>query len=309
LESLCSLYRLIKPYWSSEEKYSAWALSVAIIALNIAMVYIGVLLNWWRKDLFDALQILDSHAFYHQLGVFSVLALLWVLTSTYRTYFKQVLHIRWRRWMTEQYLNKWLENKVYYEDFMDNPDQRIAEDLDRFTDETLTLSLGFLNAAMTLVSFSGLLWMISPYMLLFALFYAVIGTWVTHRIGHLLVGLNFDKQRYEADFRFGLVCLREKNILKPRFIFIFDNFLTIIKRTKLLSLWTYSYSQAAIVFPYLIMAPRFFSRDIQLGDLMQTASAFSTVETSLSYVMNSYASIASWQSVAERLLDFEQKNN
>lgn len=311
---LISAWKLAKPYWSSDEKAWAWSLSGAVISLNIGMVYIGVRLNLWRKDLFDALQVLDAHEFYIQLGIFTVLALLWVLVATYQTYLKQMLHIRWRRWLTNQYLKKWLDNKAYYDsqlenNLIDNPDQRIAEDLDRFTDGTLTLSLGLLNAVMTLLSFLGILWFMSGYMLLFALIYAVIGTWITHRIGSRLVKLNFDKQRYEADFRFSLVSLRknlpEQNILLSRFSPIFDNFLEIIKRTKILGWWTYSYSQAAVIFPYLMMAPRFFAKEILLGDVMQTANAFATVDNSLSYIMNSYESIASWQSVTQRLISME----
>ena len=335
-------WRLAKPYWVSEDKKWAWGLLAAVIALNLGSVYINVRLNFWRNDFYNTLQELDEHAFFVQLGIFTLLAAAWIGVVVYQTYLQQMLQIRWRRWLTRQYLGDWLEGKAYYRlqlegNETDNPDQRIADDLNRFTDGSLSLSLGLLNSVVTLFSFLGILWSLSGsftiplgtlgsievpgYMVWFALLYAVAGTWITFKVGRPLVALNFMQQRYEADFRFSLVRLRENteavalydgearelDIFQERFSHVVDNFWAIMRRVKTLGWWTSFYGQFAVIFPYIVAAPRFFSKEMQLGGLMQTADAFGTVQGALSFIVSSYTDIAVWQSVIQRLVGFDER--
>ena len=210
------LWALLHPYWKSEEKSSAWALLIAIIVLTLAMVYLSVQFNTWYNDFYNSLQDKNKDAFFFQLGKYCILATLYIIAAVYAFYLNQMLQIRWRRWMTDRYLREWLAQRTYYRMQLtggqtDNPDQRIAEDMKLFVDDSLSLSLGFLNAAVTLVSFVGILWGLSGaltialggrsmelpgYMVWVALVYAIVGTWLTHKLGKPLIGLNFNQQRF-----------------------------------------------------------------------------------------------------------------
>jgi putative ATP-binding cassette transporter len=338
-------WRLAKPYWSSEDRWWAWGLLVAVVALNLTSVYINVRFNMWNRDFFNAIQQYDWHAFKYQFMVFGVIAASAIVVTVYQIYLQQMLQIRWRRWLTRRYVDLWLDERAYYRLQLegggtDNPDQRISDDLDRFTRASIALTIGtsgFLNAGVTLVSFLGILWglsgaaaiplgplgqvVIPGYMVWFALIYAVGGTFLTFKIGRPLVRLNFDQQRYEADFRFSMVRLREntesialyggegrerRNFI-DRFGNVVGNFWSIMKRVKRLNWYTSGYTQLAIVFPYLVAAPRYFAKQISFGALQQTADAFGQVQTSLSFIVNSYADIAEWQSVVERLAGFDER--
>src|SRR5216683_841334 len=243
--------------------------------------------------------------------------------------------------MTERFLKRWLNAQAYYriqlDQSTDNPDQRIADDLDRFTSITLALTLGLLNSAVTLVSFLFILWSLSgsltiplwggseieiPGYLVFAAFlYAVVGTWLTHWIGRPLAVLLFNQQRYEADFRFSLVRLREHaesvafyggeereyGVFDRRFSRVVTNWWDIILRRKKLSWFTTGYAQVAIIFPFLVASPRYFDKQIQLGGLMQVISAFGSVQESMSFIVSSYTEIAEYQSVVGRLAGFRTR--
>jgi len=329
------------PYWRSEEKRSATLLLLSIIGLNLTAVWLNVRLNSWNKAFYDALQRYDWPEFWYQFGIFGILAFALIVVAVYSLYLRQVLQIRWRRWLTERYLHNWLDNQAYYRMQLnravtDNPDQRISDDLDSFASSTLSLSLGLLSSVVTLFSFLSILWILSGalvlplggvkivipgYMVFAALIYAVAGTWLTHWIGNPLVRLNFDQQRYEADFRFSLVRLREnaENVafyggearefdgFNSRFARIIANWFGIIRRQKKLTWLTTGYQQLAIVFPFVVAAPRYFNKVIQLGGLMQISSAFAQVQDSLSFIVNSYTTIAQYQSVVERLAGFSQR--
>ncbi|HBF38064.1 MAG TPA: ABC transporter ATP-binding protein, partial [Firmicutes bacterium] len=331
-------WKLIRDYWQSNDKWKAKGLLILIIALNLGDVYILVLLNSWNNTFYNALQKYDKTVFLHALGYFTVLAGVYIVISVYEQYFQQVLEIGWRRWMTDHYVRHWLSGQNYYRlqllhNKTDNPDQRISEDIKMFVSTTLNLAIGCLKAVVTLGSFvvilwqlsgtlpiilGGHLWKISGYMVWTALAYAVMGTWLAAKIGRPLVRLNFDQQHYEADFRFSLVRFREnsesiafyrgekheQHVFEERFQNVFANFWALMKRQKRLTWLTSGYSQLAVIFPFLVAAPRYFSRQIQLGGLVQIASAFGRVQDSLSYFVNSYSSIAEWQAVRDRLLDF-----
>ena len=334
------LWALVYPYWKSEEKLSAFALLLGVVSLTLAMVYMSVLFNQWNNAFYNSLQNKDKAEFFRLMGRFAMLAAIFIVMYIYSVYLNQWLQIRWRRWLTNRYLREWLSERTYYRmqltgSATDNPDQRIAEDLKLFVDESLNLSLGFLDAVVTLLSFLVILWGLSGaieftfggqtyelygYMVWIAFAYAVIGTSLTHLVGRPLIQLNFHQQRYEADFRYSLVRFRENTEgvalyrgehgelagFRSRFAHVADNWWAIMKRIKLLNSFRYSYNQVAIVFPYLVAAPRFFSGKFTLGDLMQTASAFNQVQSALSWFINAYVSFASWKATVDRLTGFHQ---
>ena len=333
-------WRIILPYWRSEDRRAALGLLATIVALNLGAVYVLVLLNAWNRAFYDALQQRDFAAFAHELGHFCWLAALFIVTAVYRQYLTQTLEMRWRRWLTHEFLGRWLGDRAYYHferihRGTDNPDQRIAEDLQLITSGSLSLASGLLNAAVTLFSFIGILWSLSapltvplggssldiPASLVWAaILYALGGSIVTHRIGRPLVGLNARQQRAEADFRFGLVRLREKpeevalyggealeqRSLAGRFTAILDNWRRLLLAQKRLTWFTAGYGQAATVFPILVAAPRYFSGAIQLGTLMQIASAFGRVQDALSWFVDSYGSLAEWKASMDRVRVFAE---
>jgi vitamin B12/bleomycin/antimicrobial peptide transport system ATP-binding/permease protein len=337
-------WSLAWPYWKSEEKWSAIALLGAIVALNLFNVWLNVRFNYWNNDFYNALQQYQWREFWRQFAIFGAIALASILTGVYSFYLRGILHIRWRRWLTNRFLRDWMKDQSYYrmqldQTTTDNPDQRISEDLDRFATITLALSLGLLSAVVTLVSFLSILWTLSGaltiplggsvsidipgYMVFAALIYAAAGTMLTRWIGRPLIRLNFDQQRYEADFRFSMVRLRENaenvafyggearelDTFQTRFARVIANWWGIIKRRKKLAWFTYGYDQIAIVFPFLVAAPRYFNKVIQLGGLMQIASAFRQVQESLSFIISSYTEIAEYQAVVQRLSGFGGRMN
>jgi hypothetical protein len=226
---LGNVWKLSAPYWRSEEKGRAWSLLAAIVALSLFSVYLLVLLNDWNRQFFNAIEQKDERDFFVLLVYFCYLAALFIAAVAYETYLEQMLRMRWRIWLTKQYLGDWLGNQVYYRLELesrgtDNPDQRIAEDLRLFTENTLRLALGLLRETVTVASFAMILWNLSGalpltiggtemsvpgYLLWTALAYAVVGSLLTHYVGRRLIGLNFERERYEADFRYSLVRLRE----------------------------------------------------------------------------------------------------
>ena len=335
---LRDLWALLQPYWKSEERGRAWLLLLVNVALILATVYMTVLFNQWYNAFYNALQAKAQAEFFHQLGRFCVLAAIYILIAVYRIYLNQMLQIRWRRWLTERYLGDWLRDRNYYRMQLkdagtDNPDQRIAEDFRLFVDESLSLGLGFLNAAVTLGSFVAILWSLSGpleiplggttyviygYMVWVAIVYAIVGTWLTHKIGKPLIPLNFNQQKYEADFRYNLVRFRENSEgvalyrgeedelrgFRSRFNAVVENWWAIMKRQKLLTFFTAGYSQAAVIFPFVVGAPRFFSGAIQLGGLVQISNAFGQVQGALSWFIDAYTNFASWKASVDRLISF-----
>jgi putative ATP-binding cassette transporter len=339
---LRAAWNLAWPYWMGEEKWSARALLAAVVALNLTAVWLNVRLNAWNNDFYNALQEYDWPNFWRQFAIFGMIAAALIVVAVYQLYLRQILQIRWRRWMTERFLKDWLADQAYYrmqldQSATDNPDQRIADDLDRYTSISLTLSIGLLNSVVTLFSFLFILWTLSGvlsiplggdshfdipgYMVIAALIYAAGGTWLTQRIGHPLVDLLFNQQRYEADFRFSLVRLREHaesvafyggesreyDVFQNRFTHCVLNWWNVIRRRKKLTWLTSGYQQLAIVFPFIVAAPRYFAKEIQLGGLMQISSAFGQVQDSLSFIVTSYTEIAEYQSVVERLRGFRAR--
>jgi putative ATP-binding cassette transporter len=337
--TLATVWRIAIPYFRSEDKWMARGLLAAVIVIELAVVGLNVLFNRWNNVFYNALQERNLDVFTYQLGYFSFLAAIFIALRVYQLYLNQWLQIRWRRWMTDRYLGGWLSHGNHYRmqlqgDAADNPDQRIAEDTQLFVDRTLTLGVGLLSSVVTLASFVVILWGLSDaaplhvfgrdipipgYLVWAALIYAVIGTVLTHLIGSPLMGLNFQQQQYEADFRFNLVRAREnaeqiallrgepveRLRLSSRFQRVVGNWLDIMSRTKKLTAFTASYSQASIIFPYILVAPAYFAEKVQLGGMMQTASAFGSVQDALSFFITAYRTLAEWQAGVARLDGFE----
>jgi vitamin B12/bleomycin/antimicrobial peptide transport system ATP-binding/permease protein len=344
--TLAIIWRLASPYFRSEDKWAGRILLAAVIAIELSIVGINVLLNSWNNNFYNALQDKNWDAFVYQLGYFCVLATAYIFLAVYQLYLNQWLQIRWRRWLTRAYLEKWLAGSNHYRmqllgDAADNPDQRIAEDVKQFIDAGATgigilpIGLSLLNATVTLASFAVILWNLSAtaplhvfgilidipgYLLWAALIYAIVGTTFTHLIGRALIALNFQQQRYEADFRFNLVRVREnseqiallsgeraeQDRLLLRFANVVSNWMAIMSRQKKLTFLTAGYSQAAVVFPYIMVSPAYFAGAVQLGGLMQTANAFGQVQGALSVFVNVYRQLAEWRAVVERLSGFDR---
>jgi putative ATP-binding cassette transporter len=337
--TLAIIWRLAAPYFRSEDRLAGRLLLAAVIAIELAIVAITVLINQWNNRFYNALQDRNWDAFVTELTIFCGLAAAFIVLAVYQLYLNQWLQIRWRRWMTRAYLGDWLDGANHYRmqllgDAADNPDQRLTEDIQMFIERTLSIGIGLLSAVVTLGSFVFILWGLSAaaplhvfgsdwtipgYLVWAALIYAIAGTLFTHLIGWPLVQLNFNQQRFEADFRFNLVRVRENSEqiallggepaetgrLLTRFGRVVDNFILIMDRTKKLTFFTAGYQQISIVFPYVVVSPAYFAGTMQLGGLMQTASAFNSVQTSLSFFITVYRQLAEWRAVIQRLSGFQ----
>lgn len=331
---LKAFWALARPYWVSEQRGKALTLLATVVGLALAIVWMEVQFNFWNRDFYNTFENRDQAEFFRQLGMFTVLAVTWIVMVVYRLYFLQMLQIEWRTWLTDHLLAEWLRDRAHYrmqllDEGTDNPDQRIAEDLRFFVDYTSELFLGLLSAVVTLVSFVVILWTLSGpievlgftvqgYLVWVALAYAVVGTVLTHFIGRRLIGLDFNRQRVEADFRFSLVRLRENSEgvalyrgeqdelggLRQRFAAVISNWWALMYKRKQLGWFTSFYAQLAIIFPYIVVSPRFFSGAIPLGAIFQTASAFNQVQGSLSWFINAYTSFAVWKATVDRLIGF-----
>ena len=333
------VWKLVRSYWRSEERWWARGMLAVVVALSLLQVYMLVLLNQWNNEFYNALQGYNYGSFWPLIGEFTTIAFIYIIVAVYAIYLRQMLEIRWRTWMTKNYLSKWLHKQTYYRlqvtgsADMDNPDQRISDDIGSFISLSLQLSLGVLKQLTTLVAFVFILWQLSGvldiplgdtvvsvpgYMVFVTLFYSIAGTWIAHKVGKKLIGLNYDQQRYEADFRFSMVRVRENSesiafyggeepehvTFNERFQRVVTNFWGLMKRTKLLNFYVTGYGQMAIIVPILMVAPKYFEGNLQLGGLMQTISAFGRVQDALSYFVDAYSSIAQYMAVIRRLSGF-----
>ncbi|WP_225721441.1 ABC transporter ATP-binding protein/permease [Candidatus Vallotiella sp. (ex Adelges kitamiensis)] len=331
-------WNLIKPYWVSNEKWIAWGLLLLVVTINMIMVAVNAWFNTWQRVFFDAIQQYNYPVFKHSLLQFIVIAMALILLGSYRIYFRQMIEFRWRQWLTTQYMHEWLLGRAYYrierDKLLDNPDQRVSIDLQEMASTTLSLSLDFLSTSVTLLWFSNVLWHLAGslnftvfgtdvtvpgYMVWTSLLYAVVGSYITHRVNNPLMSINYQQQRVEADFRFSLIRLREnadqialyegelfeEKALQGSFKRIRDNWRMIMRYTKRLNFVIVSYSQLAIVFPFIATAPKYFSKVVSYGGYQQTISAFGTVSSSFSWFIGSYSTLATWRAVTNRLKEFK----
>ena len=353
-------WRLSRPYFVSDERWSARFLLAAIITLNLALVGMNVVLNFWNRAFYNTLEadketslkdwngFIDLLLFYRNdakngfMPGFTVIVFCFIVVAIYRRYLIQWLQIRWRRWLTQRYVDEWLTDRSYYrislqaaDDGTDNPDQRIADDIEKFITFTLTLGLELLSNIVTLFSFLSILWTLSGpltllgiaipgYMVWVALFYSVFGTIAAHFVGRPLAALNFRQQRVEADFRFSLARLRENmegiaisggeaeenRGLAQRFTAVIGNWYLIMRRARLMNSLVLGFNQAAVIFPFVVAAPRYFFGAMSLGELTQTADAFGQVQSAMSWFVSAYSNMQSdadlvrWRATVERLVTF-----
>lgn len=330
---------LVWPFWRrSPQRWGAAGLLVLTILLIFAMVYSLVLMNSWNQAFYDALQKLDRAEFIRQLWRFFFIALASSIAGALKFFTLQRLALRWRTWMTEVNLQRWLTNHNYYKWQLspkdnDNPDQRLSDDIFEFSDLSLEIAEKIFREAITFVSFIGILWGLSGsahftlfgwniefhrYLVVICLLYAGFGTWLVHRVGNPLASLHFLQQKFEADFRFLLVRLRENaesiallrgepaeaNQLTARFRNVVGNFKAVIARQRDVILTGNVYGQFAYIFPFVVASPKVFTREITLGQLFQISSAFGQVQGSVSVVVDLYAKMARWYSVVSRLAGF-----
>ncbi|MGK9231554.1 ABC transporter ATP-binding protein/permease [Inquilinus limosus] len=334
------LFALLMPFWRSKEKWPAIGLLAAVLALTFGTVYLSVQFSYWRNRWYTALQNYDVATFWHEIMIFAGLATVWVLVNVYNAYLNQWLQIRWRRWMTDHLIGEWLQDQAYYRQQLtgsptDNPDQRVSSDIQLFVGSTLSLGIGFLGNFVNLFSFLAILWglsgtltiplfgteiVIPHFMVWAAVAYAVIGTALTHWVGRPLIGLNFQQQKREADFRFGLVRFREnteaialyggeageRQGLLRLFGGVMENYYALMRRQKLLGFLTFGYSQASAVFPGILAAPQYFSRAFELGGFIQTVQAFGNVQDSLSWFVTAYTDLTEWKATVDRLTGFRR---
>ncbi|HTQ70841.1 MAG TPA: ABC transporter ATP-binding protein/permease [Acidocella sp.] len=345
-------WSLAKPYFRSEEKWAGWGLLAAVIGLNLLLVGLNVVLTYWNGDFFDAIQTYDVKTvlgllylpLVHVKGKgampgFVELVVIYILIAVYAFYLNQMLQIKWRQWLTTHYVQNWLQDRAYYNislshapsAVVDNPDQRISEDLNDFTTNTLSLGIDFITNVVTLFSFVFVLYSISGaitlfgvtihgYMLWVAVLYSLVGTGLTHLIGRKLVPLSFNQQRLEANFRFRLVRVRENpeaialshgegeedSELRSSFQKVRDNFWAIMRRTKALNFFTIGFNQVANIFPLVVILPRYFAKEIGFGGLSQIPMVFGQVQGALSWFITSYTNLVSWRATVSRLYGFRE---
>ncbi|NBQ39017.1 MAG: ABC transporter ATP-binding protein/permease [Alphaproteobacteria bacterium] len=326
------------PAFSIIEQTLARGFVVFLVVVNQAQVAISVRLSYFNRDWFNAIQEKNSEAFWSLLyTVFLFWAVIYIVSAIIEYVVQSQLMIRWRRWLTARYVSDWLDDGSHYRMSLagsgaDNPDQRIADDVDMFINKTYSFSISLLSSTSSLVSFSIILWTISAnftipgteiaipgFLFWVAMAYSGFGTLVTHLIGRRLIGLYFNQQKYEANFRFSLARLREyaeqiallkgepaeRGLLMHTFGDVIRNFLSIVSLRKILMAFTSGYGQISPLIPYVVAAPFYFIGKIQLGVLTQTASAFGRVEGSLSFFIDAYTSLADYLSVIRRLTGFD----
>ena len=331
-------WQLLKAYWHSEERTSAYVFFISIILFSLSIIALDVTFTNWYNYFYNALQEYDKRSVIDLLIVFVFLAAVYIIFAVYRFYLQNFLGLRWRRWLTNQFLNRWLAKKSYYylenfDEHTDNPDQRIQEDIASLVNSSLSLAIGLLSAVVTFFSFIYILWNLSGtlhftirgrevyihgYLVWVAIIYAALGTFFTFKIGKPLVDLNFEQQRREANFRFSAIDLRthsenvalyhgedhQKTILQKIFGSVLDNWYAIILRQKLLLWFTSGYNQVSVLVPLAVALPNYFNKVFKLGGLMQSLAAFQRIQDALSFLVNSYTAIAEWRAVMRRLLTF-----
>lgn len=331
-------WQLAGPYFTFKRSWRPLLVFAALLVLTLFSVRMNVLFSFWYNGFYSALQALDQTAFWYLLGVFAVLATLHVLRSLLTFYVTQAFSIRWRVWLTERLTSDWMHGDAYYRgqflaEPVDNPDQRIELDVNAFVSNSVSLALGAVSALVSLVAFTGILWGLSaplavagveiPRAMVFAVYvYVLIATWIAFRLGRPLIRLNFLNEKLTANFRYALMRLREnaENVafyqgapveratLLGRFGALIINVWALVFRNLKFSGFNLGVSQVAVVFPFILQAPRFFSGAIKLGDVMQTSQAFGQVQDSLSFFRESYDTFAQYRATLDRLTDFLDAN-
>ena len=325
-----------KDYFSLKNSVKPLAYFWIIIFFELLTVRINVLVTEWYKAMYDSLQSVNASAFWQQMIIFAVLAAINVANFLLTYYISESFQIHWRRWMNNKMLQKWTHNQAYYKvqygpDQLDNPDQRIAQDITNYISKSLGFATGIISSTVSLVAFTIMLWDLSgpmqilgfeiPHAMVFLVFiYVLISSVLAFKIGRPLIKLNFASEWVNANYRYALIRVKEyaesiafyrgekaeTTQLKHHFDKVIDNLWQIIYRSLKLFGFNVSISQLSVIFPFIIQAGRYFAGQIKLGDLIQTAQAFGRVQSSLSFYRNSYSSFTSYRAILNRLTGFEK---
>jgi len=335
-----TVWRLIKTYWQSKQAFRAYLFYSLIILLTATVVGAELILNYWYNYFYNALQEYNEAAAVRLLFIFFIIAFIYIALLVVRYYLWQVFGLNWRRWLTQQCIDRWLKGRGYYylENFdyqTDNPDQRIQDDIGSLISNSIDLSINLFSNVLTVIGFSYVLWHLSGddvaiplgslgifhihgYLMWVAVAYALLGTLITLKIGFPLVPLNFEQQRREATFRFAAMDLRshaehvalyhgethQKKILGNLFGRVLENtYMIILRQTKLLS-FTAGFGQLSVALPLIVVVPIYFKKIILLGGLMQSLRAFGSLQDSLSFIVTAYPQIAQWRATGQRLTTF-----
>lgn len=326
--------RITSLYFSPSRNWVPLAWLALIIFMTLFAVRLNVLFSFWYNGFYSAMQNLDAKAFWFMLAVFATLATIHVARTLLNFYLQQAFLIHWRVWLTNGLMERWVEKQGYYRsqfvaENTDNPDQRIQQDVENFVTSSLSLSMGLLDATVSLFAFSIILWNLSgalnlfgseiPRAMVFMVYlYVIVATVFALKIGRPLIRLNFLNEQFNASFRYALIRLREygesiafyrgeqveRTNLLARFGSVIGNMWAIVYRSLKFQGFNLAISQAATVFPFIVQAPRLLSKQITLGDVMQTAQAFGQVEGALSFFRTSYDTFASYRAVINRLSGF-----
>lgn len=332
-------WQLIKAYWQSSDKLKAYFFLFFILLMTITIVGVDVIFNYWYNQFYNALQAYNARQTLRLIGVFCIIAFVFILLSVYRYYLSQLFALRWRKWLTQQFLSRWLAKRGYYylesfDEKTDNPDQRIQEDIGALITNTIDLFIGIVSSIATIFAFVYILWQLSGvmhfhlgalgewkvpgYLVWVSLFYSLIGTWLAFKIGRPLIMLNFEQQRREASFRYAAIDLRshaehvalyrgesyQHGVLSRSFSRVLDNWYLIILRQKMLLWFTAGFNQLSVLLPLAAVLPNYFEKVFLLGGLMQSLQAFGKVQDAMSYLVNSYTQIAQWRAISRRLTSF-----
>lgn len=331
-------WQVAGPYLSPKRSWKPLLVFTLLLVMALFSVRMNVLFSFWYNGFYSALQGLDQTAFWYFLGIFAVLAAIHVLRALFNYYLTQAFNIRWRVWLTERLTGDWMNGDAYYrgqflDEPVDNPDQRIELDVNAFVTGSVSLALGAVSALVSLVAFTGILWGLSapltvggleiPRAMVFAVYiYVIIATWIAFRLGRPLIRLNFLNEKLTANFRYALMRLREyaenvafyqgtaieRGTLLGRFSALIGNVWAMVYRSLKFDGFNLVVSQVAVVFPFILQAPRFFSGAIKLGDVMQTSQAFGQVQDSLSFFRTSYDTFAQYRATLDRLTGFLDAN-
>lgn len=327
-------WKLIKPWWVSEEKWVARGLFLLVFALDMGIVAIGTWLTYWNKNFFNAFSEYNIDEVFRLLLQALLIAACGISAEALRTWFYQTLQIRWRKWVTDVYLNGWLKNNAFYRiesrRDVDNADQRISEDLKQMVDLTLHLGLGFFANLVKLVTFSAIIWRISGtltfvffgldvnipgYMLWVSIAYALIASLIMEKRGRQMVAVEYEQQLRESDFRFMMMRIREnsdqiaishgedveKSLLKRYFSRIEYNWNYIKKYTRRITVIEKGYTELGVLLAYLLIIPRYFARQITLGSIMQLTMSFTNVRVGFAWFVFQYKRLTSLRSMCRRL--------
>ena len=322
------------PFWKTKERYKVGVYLLIALACDLINVYTTARLSDWSRDFFNSLQSRNLEEFMTQLGILCILASVSLVLFANQKFFCSKAILIWRRWLSAHYVNRWLSSKCYYRETglgnLDNPDQRIAQDLQLFPALTINMIFDFIDSIGSLGVFSVILWKLSDqYIILgyhvpgsllwIAIAFVIVGTYFTHLIGKPLINLEKQSQKIEADYRYGLMRIRdnakaigayggelyEEKSLSERFKHVYTVWINMYIKRRHMNYFHSGYTQLSAYVPYIVAAPQYFAGAFQMGEIMQTVQAFGGVRVALSWFIFNYSSLAEWKATVDRLIQFE----